>query len=420
MTGFNHPVPRRHYLSRAAGGLVLTAALLLSACSGPDGDDGIGDVASGTGTASPTTLSPEERRARFEQVMETVTGGADPAEGQLGTFWTEEFEEVFGEELTWVAGFVPFEDTVETGCGPLGGGTAAYCIEDEKIYYDEAWLLALHELLGEPGPVLVLAHEVGHHIAATRGPRPEPVAADIQADCFAGVFFDAAYDGPGLAPGEISGPTAASFVVGARAEPEDSWFAGELKGDPWWRARAFLDGAVGGTEACVAYDGWRYRQVQEVGSWEWLSSRAPEVRRAADGALRVIEGDTTSVVGAAPTPEGASAVDALPEIADAWFATGVTLLGETFAVDLHGPQGSSAAVQGYTYTDADGVDRHGMFLVYVPARGGEAAVVSTSREGEAPAHDDDEAWARIGVPLFVTANGLCPPGGGVPVCVTGD
>ena len=155
------------------------------------------------------------------EVMETVTGGADPADGQLGTFWTEEFEEVFGEELTWVAGFVPFEDTVETGCGPLGGGTAAYCIEDEKIYYDEAWLLALHELLGEPGPVLGLAHEVGHHIAAARGPRPEPVAADIQADCFAGVFFDAAYDGPGLAPGEISGPTAASFVVGARAEPDE-------------------------------------------------------------------------------------------------------------------------------------------------------------------------------------------------------
>lgn len=394
--------------------------MLLGACSGSDGEVDATSSAPGPDDAATTSVDPQARRAAYEGLIQRLTGGDDATAGQLGLFWQAEFDTAFPEvEFEQLAGFVPFEgESVETGCGPLGAGTAAYCIQDQTVYYDQAWMLQLHEALGDAGPALVLAHETAHHVAAQRGPRPEPQAADVQADCYAGRFFDGAFDGEALGPGSIASSTAGAFVVGARLEPGDSWFAGELKGAPWWRSRAFLDGAVGGIEACLAYDEWQDLPDVEVGAFRWLTQPGTEVRRAADDSLRLARGDTTTIVGTVPDPAPGTAAEAMPEVAGAWFDSETPpLLGDPIPVDSHGVSGVSVAVQGYGYTDASGEDRHGMLLLHLPAEG-DAAVVSTVRPGAAPEPDDAEGWAHVGVPMFTAATGLCPPDGGAPTCVT--
>lgn len=402
--------------SRAAGGTLL-AALLLTACSGTDGTVPDGDDAGTTTSAAP---DPAAERAAYEEVMARLTGGADPAQGQLGVFWAAQFPAAFPDtDYEPVAGFQPFEESVETGCGPLGAGTAAFCIEDTIVYYDDDWLQSVHGILGDAGPTVVLAHEVGHHVAAQRGPRPEPVAAELQADCYAGRFVDGAFDGGALGLGTVAGGSAPVFLLGTTDPELAEWFTGELKGPVSWRTRAFLEGAVGGIDYCLAYDQWRAVSPLKVGPFSYLPSPATVTATKADGSLEVTVEDTRTIVGTVPRPGATTADAALPEVAAAWFDTDTPpLLGEPIAVGTHGLVPGTVAVQGYGYTDGSGEDRYGMMLVLLPGEG-PAAVVSTSRPGAAPEPDDAAGWARVGEPMFVVGHGLCPTDSGAPVCRSG-
>lgn len=99
-----------------------------------------------------------------------------------------------------------YQGTINTACGQ---GTSQmgpfYCPGDEQVYIDTDFMGKLLEMLGAeggyPAEAYIMAHEYGHHIqhitgqmqkarqGAQTGAGSGPVRLELQADCYAGVWF---------------------------------------------------------------------------------------------------------------------------------------------------------------------------------------------------------------------------------------
>lgn len=102
---------------------------------------------------------------------------------------------------------VIFSGQVSTGCGAASSQVGPfYCPPDKKVYIDTAFADQLLKQLGAAGgdaaEAYVLAHEYGHHISnlagilakaqsarGQTGPKSPQTRLELQADCYAGVWF---------------------------------------------------------------------------------------------------------------------------------------------------------------------------------------------------------------------------------------
>jgi uncharacterized protein len=161
-----------------------------------------------------------------------------------------------------------------TGCGY---GTAAvgpfYCPRDEKIYLDLSFFRELHDRFGAPGDfaqAYVIAHEVGHHVqrqlgaldhaggAHAVGAGRQSVRAELQADCYAGIWARAAERRDLLDPGDLDEALRAAASVGDDRIQKQA--TGEVHPETWThgsaaeRARWFRRGYDAGTlDACDTF-----------------------------------------------------------------------------------------------------------------------------------------------------------------------
>jgi len=130
------------------------------------------------------------------------------------------------------AKLVLFRQATPTACG-VGQSAMGpfYCPEDEKVYIDLAFYDDLHRRFGADGDfaeAYVIAHELGHHVQHILGvdqqvrqaqgmdPRsanPLSVRLELQADCFAGVWANAAKQDV-LEPGDVEEGMNAAAAVG--------------------------------------------------------------------------------------------------------------------------------------------------------------------------------------------------------------
>ena len=99
---------------------------------------------------------------------------------------------------------VTMTNFLSTGCGSASSATGPfYCPADESMYFDTAFFETLQTDFGaEGGPLAeeyIVAHEYGHHVQhvtgylqhskdGTTGPTSGAVRAELQADCFAGMW----------------------------------------------------------------------------------------------------------------------------------------------------------------------------------------------------------------------------------------
>lgn len=167
----------------------------------------------------------------------------------------------------------PFTGQIRTGCGTASSEVGPfYCSADKKVYIDTGFADQLLQQLGAKGgdaaEAYILAHEYGHHIqdltgtlnkvqaaGNQTGPTSPGVRLELQADCYAGVWFKNASTQQG---GIITGVTQddlnrvidAAASVGddriqeassGRVNPE-SWTHGSAKMREHWAGVGFSTG----------------------------------------------------------------------------------------------------------------------------------------------------------------------------------
>jgi predicted metalloprotease len=123
----------------------------------------------------------------------------------INDVWTQDFRAAGAEYRP--AQTVVFTGGVQTGCGPASSDVGPfYCPNDRTIYLDLGFFRTLQERFGGSGgdfaEAYVLAHEYGHHVSnltgqfgrvrTQQGPDSDAVRLELQADCFAGVWANAA------------------------------------------------------------------------------------------------------------------------------------------------------------------------------------------------------------------------------------
>jgi hypothetical protein len=131
------------------------------------------------------------------------------------------------------ARLVLFRDEVVSACGAAESASGPfYCPGDEKVYLDLAFFDELRRRFGAPGEfaqAYVIAHEFGHHLQNVMGIEREvrrlqrqdrdqqnalSVRMELQADCLAGVWGNAAAQRGIVEPGDAEAALRAAAAVG--------------------------------------------------------------------------------------------------------------------------------------------------------------------------------------------------------------
>ena len=162
-----------------------------------------------------------------------------------------------------------FQSQISTACGRESAEVGPfYCSGDRTVYLDLQFFKSMAAQFGVTGDfaeAYVVAHEVGHHIQNLTGitgrvaaagqssasaDNALSVRAELQADCFAGVWAHSTYERHLLDAGDIEEALHAAQVVGddflARARgaavDPDSWTHGSSAQRQQWFTSGYKDG----------------------------------------------------------------------------------------------------------------------------------------------------------------------------------
>lgn len=197
------PIPGGVAGRGGVGGIIVIVALVvLAQCTGVD-------LFGGGGSSTRTSGEINELRYQDCETGEDANASQDCArvavENSLTNFWASQ------DLPNWrpIEALYTFTGAVDTACGSASSDVGPfYCPADESIYLDTTFFdQVLERQLGGPDggfvEFYVLAHEYGHHISNVigdmsrvtsqqTGPESPGVRLELQADCFAGVWTNAA------------------------------------------------------------------------------------------------------------------------------------------------------------------------------------------------------------------------------------
>jgi hypothetical protein len=382
------------------------------------------------------TLDPADQ-AHLDQVVSNVIGESGAATGLLNEYWNRSLVHYTLGRVDYylpvaVEAYEP-DSPPPSACVGNVVNNAYQCPADGKIGYDKNLLRSIYSEVGDAAVMLVLAHEWGHHIQwlADRGPSildplrsaaqddfQADVQDELQADCFAGLFFDDLEDRGLLPAEEYSEIGRQTFLNGDANYQASSWFAANVHGPPSWRVRAVADGILGNYSYCEDYAAWDGEFPIPLGAYAWVSAPGSEIVEQSTGRLVVQSHNATAILEELPgLRNDLTAYEQLGSVVQDWF-TGfdVTLNYEPSEVPAATTFGGTVAIQPYELVDSSGNQSHGILLLHVGSTGG-GAVVSAFMNGAAQGSPHEGAGWIVYHNLLAVAYGLCPPDGTSVFCV---
>lgn len=207
--------------------LVILLALTLAAC----------------GIARPPSMDPA--------VDDTFEGDVRTARTLTEEFWKQQFDRL-GETYRPIADFVPYSGTSGPSCGgePPVPNNAFYCPAGHFIAYDQDWMEALWNEMGDGSVYLIIPHEFGHSIQNQLGTGfGLNVQMELQADCYAGGTLSALVNSGALTT-EAGDEDELLLSLAAAGDPTDDWLNPAAHGTAEQRQAAFAKGYRGGVGAC--------------------------------------------------------------------------------------------------------------------------------------------------------------------------
>ena len=165
----------------------------------------------------------------------------------IDAFWAQQFASA---GLTYTSPTLRSVDgLMTTSCGEIDPyfSPGAYCAADQTVYFSTAW--APNDAAAEILWWTVLSHEWGHHIQWQVDTGVTTIlAAELQADCFAGAYMSHAQS-----VGLVS-PEAVSMALSLTQGAGDVWFFlphdAPAHGNKAERALAFMTGMNGEVADC--------------------------------------------------------------------------------------------------------------------------------------------------------------------------
>lgn len=221
-----------------------------------DGETGAPDDSGDTGDQGEDSI-PDSDLAQFVLVSAQ----------DIDAFWTREFPLISGgEAYTPPTDVIPFDEAVDTACGPAAVGEIGpfYCPPDFTVYYDLAFGEFQVEQFGSTSVVAVaMAHEVAHHVQnlmqwkeCEQTPCLDPTEMtsqefELQADCFAGAWVADAETRGRLGSFDVETNIAQfAFLLGDEGIGNTADPGAHGKGAR--RVYMFLEGYYQGVTACLA------------------------------------------------------------------------------------------------------------------------------------------------------------------------
>ncbi|MCC2626676.1 MAG: putative protein of unknown function, zinc metallopeptidase [Thermomicrobiales bacterium] len=191
-------------------------------------------------------VTPEAQR--FGNEEQGYAGQFGEVLTELDAFWVEIFDA--SGALYRTPSIVALDQPVNTGCWPARPEDLAfYCPPDEGIYYSPDFFLEQERDIGDFVPIVVIAHEWGHHIQWLAGvPQGSANAFELQADCLAGAYASDAGQRGLLDQGDVTEAVAASAEFGdPLGLPQDAPGAHGINDD---RVTSFMRGYLDGVTGC--------------------------------------------------------------------------------------------------------------------------------------------------------------------------
>ena len=187
------------------GGIGMVVVLLIGAFFGVDLSGVVGPEDGSYQDASTSSAPGDPQAEEYKSFVAVVLGETEDVWGQIFTASNLTYEDPT---------LVLFSGVTRSACGTAQSAMGPfYCPNDHKVYLDTDFFDVMQQQLGARGEfprAYVVAHEVGHHVQnllgtlgqvnAQRGRVSDSasnalsVRVELQADCFAGIWANAARD----------------------------------------------------------------------------------------------------------------------------------------------------------------------------------------------------------------------------------